>query len=187
VIIDSSGATIGRQSKLQLVPTDSFCVPGTTLHTFTLNSIKCSAIICHDSRHPELVRLPVLAGARLIFYSSWETWHDDGPVPTTEEGRYLRPYESQVVARAVENRVYVVHSNVAGVSDDLSSGSHGGSRIVDPQGDVIVSAGVWGEEVVEADVDIENSTAAYAKECENKGFFLKEWWREGARKVTGLN
>ena len=40
----------------------------------------CAVIICHDSRHPELVRLPVLRGARLVFYVSWETWHDDGPV-----------------------------------------------------------------------------------------------------------
>ena len=31
--------------------------------------------------HAELVRLPVLAGARLIFYLSWETWHDDGGKP----------------------------------------------------------------------------------------------------------
>jgi hypothetical protein len=39
---------------------------------------------------PELVRLPVLCGARLIVYISWETWHDDNPVPRVEEE--LAPY-----------------------------------------------------------------------------------------------
>ena len=69
------------QAKLQLVPTDSFAVPGKSLNVFKLHDVLCSIIICHDSRHAELVRLPVLHGAKLIFYMSWETWHDDGPVP----------------------------------------------------------------------------------------------------------
>lgn len=43
------------------------------------------ALWCMDVVDPELVRLPVLCGARLIVYISWETWHDDGPVPRVEE------------------------------------------------------------------------------------------------------
>ena len=80
---------------MQLVPTDSFACPGQSLHTFELvegggseagcsSVVTCACIICHDSRHAELVRLPVLRGARLIFYISFETYHDDGPVPVDE-------------------------------------------------------------------------------------------------------
>ena len=187
VVIDQTGEYVGCQAKIQLVPTDNFCEPGQTLHTFTLFGTVCSIIICHDSRHPELVRLPVLAGARVIFYQSWETWHDDGPIPTDDNGRHLKPYESQAVARAVENRVFLVHANVAGVKEDPSSGSHGSSRIINPQGDILNSAGIWGEENVEFEIEPNTATAAYALEAENEGFFLKSWMREGASRVTSLN
>lgn len=100
-VIDRTGQVVGRQHKLQLVPTDHWAVAGENMHVMWLPDIPLplSVIICHDKRYPELVRLPVLCGARLIVYISWETWHDDGPVPRTDEE--LRPYRSQVVARAV--------------------------------------------------------------------------------------
>ncbi len=55
VVIDEAGRTVGLQSKLQLVPTDSFARAGRELCTFALRGVVCSIIICHDSRHPELV------------------------------------------------------------------------------------------------------------------------------------
>ncbi|GMH81054.1 hypothetical protein TL16_g08808 [Triparma laevis f. inornata] len=187
VVIDNEGNYIGCQAKIQLVPTDNFCSVGQTLHTFKLYSIVCSIIICHDSRHPELVRLPVLSGARVIFYQSWETWHDDGPVPTDEDGRHLKPYEAQAVARAVENRVFLVHSNVAGVRDNSEQGSHGSSRIISPQGDILQQAKIWGEETVSCTIDPSSASALYAREAENKNFFLHSWMMEGVNKVTSLN
>jgi hypothetical protein len=47
----------------------------------TLCGVPTATIICHDKRYPELTRLPVLAGARLIFYIACELWHDDLPLP----------------------------------------------------------------------------------------------------------
>lgn len=62
VIFDRQGQFVCSQSKLQLVPTDGFAIAGDALYTFDLQGVTCACIICHDSRHPELVRLPVLRG-----------------------------------------------------------------------------------------------------------------------------
>ena len=83
-VIDRRGSIVGRQHKLQLVPTDDWAVAGEDQAVFWLAGIPLplSVIVCHDKRYPELVRLPVLAGARLIVYISHETWHDGETSPT---------------------------------------------------------------------------------------------------------
>ena len=83
-VIDRHGSIVGRQHKLQLVPTDDWAVAGEDQAVFWLPGIPLplSVIVCHDKRYPELVRLPVLAGARLIVYISHETWHDGETSPT---------------------------------------------------------------------------------------------------------
>lgn len=138
-VINQNGNIVLKQPKLQLVPTDHWAVPGKSLYTFELqnkpNNIICSVQICHDIRHPEISRLAVLNGAKIIFYISWETWHDDGPVPLIP--LELEPYRAQVQARAVENRVYFVHSNAGTDMKTRSNGSHGGSRIVAPTGKIL--------------------------------------------------
>jgi predicted amidohydrolase len=185
LIISHTGEMIGYQPKLQLVPTDSFASPGDTLHTFTLHGVTMSVVICHDIRHPELCRLPVLAGSRVLFYMSFETWHDDGPVPV--DGKDLEPYEAQARARAVENRVFLVHSNVAGDHVNRGDGSHGSSRIVSPTGDVLAQGGVFGEELLVCDLALEEAHASYARESVDASFFLRKWYDAGIGYVNSLN
>jgi len=91
-VIDRHGSIVGRQHKLQLVPTDDWAVAGEDQAVFWLPGIPLplSVIVCHDKRYPELVRLPVLAGARLIVYISHETWHDGETSPQPFFLRCLR-------------------------------------------------------------------------------------------------
>ena len=56
--------------------------PAGVLTVDSMSLFVCGLMIVVD---PELVRLPVLCGARLIVYISFETWHDDTPVPRVEE------------------------------------------------------------------------------------------------------
>ena len=192
IVINEEGNIVNIQSKLQLVPTDSFAQPGKHLFIFSLFGVICSSIICHDVRHPELVRLPVLRGARVIFYLSFETWHDDGPVPRVESE--LNAYRAQVQARAVENRVWVIHGNVAGTGDPVTmgEGSHGSGRVVGPDGIVRCENSTEmkkGEDggivdFVACEVDVNFATALYAKESVGDAFFMAEWWREGAKKYV---
>jgi predicted amidohydrolase len=139
---------------------------------FRVDGVPCSIIICHDERYPELVRLPVLAGARVVFYVS----HESG---LRQESK-LGPYRAQIQARAAENTVYVVHAN-APVNDDLS-GSHGQSRIVAPDGNVVHEAAMFGEEVIEADLNLDRATAANALRSLSRGP-LSDWWKEGVKRV----
>src|SRR5262249_11496807 len=64
LVIDCVGKVIERYHKIQLA--EKWPTPGDHLSTFSVANVPCSIIICHDERYPELVRLPVLAGARVI-------------------------------------------------------------------------------------------------------------------------
>lgn len=169
-VIDPSGKVIERYHKVQLA--EPWPTPGDHLSVFKVDGVPCTIIICHDERYPELVRLPVLAGARVLFYVS----HESG----VREERKLGPYRAQIQARAVENTVYVVHAN-APANDDLT-GSHGQSRVISPDGSVVEEASMFGEEIVTADLDLGRATAANALNSLGRGP-LTDWWREGLKRV----
>jgi predicted amidohydrolase len=169
-VIDPAGKVIERYHKIQLA--EPWPTPGDHLSTFKVDGVPCSIIICHDERYPELVRLPVLAGARVVFYLS----HESG---VRQESK-LGPYRAQVQARAVENTVYLVQAN-APANDDLS-GSHGQSRVVAPDGNIVQEASIFGEEVVTAELDLGRSTAENARRSQERGP-LSRWWSEGLKQV----
>jgi predicted amidohydrolase len=195
VVIDADGEVVGRQHKLQLVPTDHgwrYAVqPGRELNVFNIAGVPSAIIVCHDKRYPELVRLPVLAGARMIYYLSAEAWHDDRPLPAPRTPpwdadrleRELQVYRAQVQARAVENRVWVVKSNVAGCREDVEEGSHGQSCVVDPTGIVRVEASVYEEELLTWKADLSEACALYARKSLMEEYALSEWWADGVKRV----
>lgn len=170
VVIDPSGVVIERYHKVQLA--EPWPTPGDHLSVFPVDGIPCTLIICHDERYPELVRLPVLAGARIVFYLS----HESG---IRQEAK-IGPYRAQIQARAVENTVFVVHAN-APSNDDLS-GSHGQSRIIAPDGSIVVEASMFDEEAVTASLDLPLASASNALRSLSRGP-LADWWREGVDRV----
>ena len=194
VAVDAAGEVLCRQPKLQLVPTDA---PWTTRagagqFVFHFGSVPCAAIVCHDKRYPELCRAPVLRGARVVFYIACETYHDDLPLPAHgdwDEDRLrseLAVYRAQTQARAVENRVFVVKSNVAGDEDDATAGSHGMSAIFDPTGAVVEEAGVYDEDILVADLAIDDATALYAEKSLLDDYVHKATWEAAMDKVAVL-
>lgn len=170
VVIDAAGTVVERYHKIQLA--EAWPEPGDHLCVFKVDGVPCSIIVCHDERYPELVRLPVLAGARVIFYVS----HESG---IRAEAK-VNPYRAQIQARAVENTVYIVHAN-APANPDLS-GSHGQSRIIAPDGNILQEASIFGEETVAATLDLTKATAANAQRSLTRGP-LQDWWREGIKQV----
>lgn len=170
IVIGPRGTVIERYHKVQLA--EPWPTPGDHLSVFPVEGVPCSIIICHDERYPELVRLPVLAGARVIFYLS----HESG----IRQERKVGPYRAQIQARAVENSVFVVHAN-APANDDLS-GSHGQSRIIDPDGTIMVEASMFEEEAVRANLELPRASAANAMRSLSRGP-LRDWWREGIDRV----
>lgn len=175
------GSCLARYAKMHLVG-ERWFQPGTRFVLFRVDGVLCSPVICFDVRFPEIVRLPVLAGARIIFYISCET-------DITDERR-MDQYRAQIVARAVENTVWVVHANgpmgevrvVDGKVHGFGRDSNGRSRIIAPDGVVVKEASVFQEEVVVADLDMARATGDLAtRGLESPKF--RAWWEEGLKLV----
>jgi predicted amidohydrolase len=176
VVIDPSGKVIERYHKVHLAG-ESWAAPGDHLSVFPVDGTPCSIIVCHDERYPELVRLPVIAGARIVFYISHES-------DVTAESK-IAPYRAQIMARAVENSVFIVHANSPADPKDLSRGSHGQSRLIGPDGNILVEAGIFEEEVIAATFDLRKATGHLARQSLSCPF-LADWWREGAARVRKI-
>src|SRR3954466_7438057 len=170
LVFSASGSMIERYDKLQLA--EKWPQPGDDLSVFKIGDVPCSIIICHDERYPELVRLPVLAGARLVFYMS----HESG----LNEEKKMGPYRAQIQARAVENGIYIVQANAPANQD--GSGSHGQSRIIAPDGNIIKEASIYDEELVLSSLDMSKATGENAKKSLTRGP-LQDWWKEGLKRV----
>jgi predicted amidohydrolase len=174
LVIDDQGKTIYRQAKIQLVGGDEgWATAGNSLGLFQIDDDTCSLIICHDSRYPELIRLPVMKGSHLVFYMSSESG--------IKEEHKIDPYRAQVVARAVENNVYIVQANTPQTLS-LLEGSHGQSRIVAPDGTLLKEASIMGEDVLMEVLDLRKSTGNLAKKS-LRAKFLQDWWKNGLENI----
>jgi predicted amidohydrolase len=170
LIVTPAGKVIERYHKIQLA--EPWPKPGDHLSVFRIDGVPCSVIICHDERYPELVRLPVLAGAKLVFYISSESG--------LREEKKLEPYRAQIQARAVENTVYVVQANAPANKD--ASGSHGQSRIIAPDGNIIEEASFFNEDVLIQTLDLRKASRSNALNSIKRGP-LGDWWQEGVKRV----
>jgi predicted amidohydrolase len=174
IVIDEHGRIVERYHKIQLA--EKWPSWGDHLSVVRLCGVPCSIIICHDERYPELVRLPVLAGSRVIFYLS----HESG----LKQENKINPYRAQIQARAVENTVFVVHANAPAQSD--ATGSHGQSRLIAPDGNITKEAGIFTEEVLTGTLDLKLATAANAKRSMTNGPLAK-WYAEGVKSVREID
>lgn len=170
LIFAPSGKVIERYHKIQLA--ERWPEAGDHLSVFKLDGVPCSVIVCHDERYPELVRLPVLAGAKVIFYLS----HESG----LREEHKINPYRAQIQARAAENNVFVVHANAPANTD--TTGSHGQSRVIAPDGNILREASIFGEDVLIETLDLKKATRGNAENSIKRGP-LGDWWKTGLQRV----
>lgn len=164
VVIDSRGELVERYGKVMLAG-EKWAAPGNHIAFFELEGIPSTVIICHDERYPELVRLPAMAGARVVYYIS----HESGMA----QEHKLAPYRAQLMARAVENGVYIVAANAPGNVAD-NSGSHGQSRIVAADGNVLEEASIYGEDIVTRTIGVKPGKLDRPLRELNG-----DWWRKG--------
>ncbi len=174
IVIDAGGKVRERYHKVQLA--ERWPTPGDHLSVFRVKGVPCSIIVCHDERYTELVRLPVLAGARVVFYLSHES-------PITQEHK-VGPYRAQIQARAVENTVFVAHANAPANRD--ATGSHGQSRLIDPDGNLIEEASMFREEILVRTLELKKAHAGNALRSVSRGP-LGEWWKEGVKRVKQID
>ncbi len=135
---------IGKYRKMYL-PTHSvfeekrYFRPGYQTASFQTGIGNIGLCICYDIFFPEVTRLIRLKGAQLIVCISAS--------PAVRRSYF----ETLTCARAIENTAYVAYVNLAGVQDGLQF--WGGSRLVNPNGDVLAKAKYDEEDFVTCEVD----------------------------------
>ncbi len=128
-----------RKTHLPELGLDKFVQAGDSLPVFDTRLGKIGILICFDLRPPEATRALALRGAELIVLPT--NW----PVGAEVSADHL------AIARAAENRVFVVTCNRVGEENGFRF--IGRSKIVHPTGRVLAAAGD-GDETISADLDL---------------------------------
>lgn len=133
LIADRRGEIVATYDKAHLFSfaheNDVFSA-GDKVVTVELDGVRCGIAICYDLRFPEFIRQLALDGAEIIF------------IPAAWSLKRLTPRQILTKARAIENQVFIVFANSAGLSE-----------VVNPCGEVIALSG-RGEEILTADIDL---------------------------------
>jgi predicted amidohydrolase len=130
-VLTAPNGTIGHYRKMYL-PTHSvfeekrYFRQGYETPVFDTPLGKIGIIICYDIFFPEITRVLRLKGAKLIVCISAS--------PAVRRNYF----ETLTTARAIENTVYLAYVNLVGIEDGLQF--WGGSRLITPNGRVMVQA-----------------------------------------------
>ncbi len=169
LVVGPDGNEVARYHKM--FP-ESWFAAGDRLALFEVDGILCTLMICHDERFPELLRIPVLAGAQVCFYISYEV---NAPEAAR---RKAEGYRAQLIARAAENGVWVAQSNGVGPLPEGERVSLGQSRLVAPDGTVVTEAPALEESLLVVDIQPEKARRGNALESLGNPL-VAAWWRAG--------
>ncbi|MGE7989358.1 nitrilase-related carbon-nitrogen hydrolase [Lysinibacillus fusiformis] len=127
IIVNRLGEIVHTYDKMHLVPMldePEFLTGGLNqVEVFELEGVKMGVIICYDLRFPEIIRDLALQGIQVLhIVAEWPL------VRETHWNTLLR-------ARAIENQMYIVASNVTGTK--LGVEFAGCSQIIDSWGDIV--------------------------------------------------
>jgi predicted amidohydrolase len=170
IVFDRRGREILCYSKIHLTARDKrFFTPGNRLAFFRLAGVPCTAIICHERRYPELVRLPVMLGAQIVF-------HPNAGLDSLSVSRSKRQGRDGIAVRAFENQVYYVFANSVGPQGD-GLWSAGDSKIVAPDSQLLALANNRDEVVIQAKLDLTLAGRRYAIDALQRPAFLRKHWK----------
>jgi predicted amidohydrolase len=171
VVFDRRGRLVHTYAKCQLTGADhQWFTPGNAISLFSLDGVRATAIICHERRYPELVRLPVRAGAQIVF-------HPNAGMDALAVSRAKRRGRDGIPVRAFENAVFYVFANSVG-PQGAGKWSAGDSKIAAPDGSFLKLAGNHRETVLVTDLDLSSATRKYALDSLRHPRFLARHWRQ---------
>ncbi len=153
VVIDARGHVAATYRKVHLFDArppggvtyyeSEFITPGDDMTIATVGEMRLGLTICFDVRFAELYRALTLAGANVLAVPAAFS-ASTGPAH----------WEVLVRARAIENHAFVIAATQVGVTAE-GFATHGHSMIVDPWGVSIVESSADGEDMLIADLDLE--------------------------------
>src|SRR4051794_32402093 len=148
---------LGHQRKVHLPPTElGAFAPGDGFAAFDTPVGRVGMLICYDKVFPEAARTLALDGAEVI--ASMSAWPLCRTSPARRVGadRQTRQFDLLDEARAIENQVVWVSSNLTGRIGPLRFPGH--AKVVDPDGRVVARTGARGAVAV-AEVDVAGGVA----------------------------
>lgn len=167
---DRQGRSRFRYDKIHLTARDQrYFTPGNLVAYFLVDDVPCTAIICHERRFPELVRLPVMMGAQIVF-------HPNAGLDTLRVSRQKRGGRDGIALRAFENQIYYVFANSVGPQGG-GLWSAGDSKIVSPGSQVLAIADNQEEAVIHARLNLAEARRSYATEALSQPAFLRQHWK----------
>jgi N-carbamoylputrescine amidase len=131
---------LGHHRKVHLPPTElGHFAPGDSFAAFDTPVGRVGMLICYDKIFPEAARTLALGGAEVIAsMSAWPVCRVT-PARRMAADRQTRQFDLMDEARAIENQVVWVSSNLPGRIGSLRFPGH--AKVVDPSGAVVARTG----------------------------------------------
>ena len=172
-VIDPTGRIVHEYAKINLAGRDEkrFCRGGNKLSLFEIDGILCTMVICRDGRHPELYRLPAMAGAQVLFHPSCSSDEIEAVAWKRMSGRAQQPV-------GPNTKIFHCVANTVGQSPDGKQTSSGASFIREPNGIPLAEAGYYQEEMITAVLDVSRADRSYVTDSMSNPPFLSKYWKD---------
>jgi predicted amidohydrolase len=172
-VINPAGQIVHEYAKINTAGRDEkkYCRGGNKLSLFEIDGILCTLVICRDGRHPELYRLPAMAGAQILFQPSCSSDEIEAVAWKRISGRAQQPV-------GPNTKIFHCVANTVGQSPDGKQTSSGASFIREPNGIPLAEAGYYQEELITSVLDISRADRSYIIDSMNNPPFLRKHWQE---------
>jgi len=172
-VMDSTGRSVHEYAKTNMAGRDEkkYCRGGDKLSLFEIDGVLCTLIICRDGRHPELYRIPAMAGAQILFHPSSSSDEIEAVTWKRTSGRAQQPI-------GPNTKIFHCVANTIGQSPDGRQTSSGWSFIRDPGGLPLAEAGYYQEEMITAVLDLSRADRSYILDSMKNPPFLSKYWKE---------
>ena len=172
-VINPAGDITHEYAKVHLAGRDEkkYCRGGNKLSLFEIDGVKCTLVICRDGRHPELYRIPAMAGAQILFHPSCSSDEIEAVCWKRTSGRAQQPV-------GPNSKIFHCAANTIGEAPDGKQTSSGTSFIREPNGIPLAEAGAYQEEMITAVLDLSRADRSYILDSIKDPPFLAKYWAE---------
>jgi predicted amidohydrolase len=172
-IIDPNGSVVHEYAKVHMAGRHEkkYCRGGNKLSLFKIDGILCTLVICRDGRHPELYRIPAMAGAQILFHPSCSSDEVEAVAWKRISGRAQQPV-------GPNSKIFHCVANTIGESPDGKQTSSGWSFIREPNGIPLTEAGFYAEEMITAVLDLSRADRSYVLDSMKDPPFLAKYWKK---------
>jgi predicted amidohydrolase len=177
-VISPQGEIVHEYAKVHMAGRDEqlYCRGGNKLSLFEIDGVLCTLVICRDGRHPELYRLPAMAGAQVLFHPSCSSDEVEAVIWKRTSGRAQQPV-------GPNSKIFHCVANTIGQSPDGKQTSSGMSFIREPSGMPLAEAGYYQEEMITAVLDLERADRSYVLDSLKDPPFLRRYWDEMLKEI----